>query len=158
MSRRRALIPLFSLSFATLFLSTPALAQYTPWESEDYPLNLYWGDTHLHTSYSVDANAMGNVSLPPADAYRFARGEAVRATTGMVAKLNRPLDFLVVSDHAEQLGTMLKLREGDPRIINNPAAREVYEALKNSSTGDESAMAVMNDSMVGMSQGPDSRE
>ncbi len=153
MSRRRALTPLFSLSFATLFLSTPALAQYTPWESEDYPLNLYWGDTHLHTSYSVDANAMGNVSLPPADAYRFARGDAVRATTGMVAKLNRPLDFLVVSDHAEQLGTMLKLREGDPRIIDKPAAREVYEALKNSTTGDESAMAVMQNFLAQMAAG-----
>ncbi|NND69335.1 MAG: DUF3604 domain-containing protein [Halioglobus sp.] len=128
-------------------------AQYTPWAEEDYPLNLYWGDTHLHSSYSVDANTMGNIGLPPADAYRFARGEAVQSNTGMVAKLNRPLDFLVVSDHAEQLGTMLKLREGDPRIIADPHAKEVYEAMKDSSTGDDSAIAVMQQFLAQMASG-----
>ncbi len=144
----RHLLPCLALP-----LAIAAQAQYTPWAEEDFPMNLYWGDTHLHSSYSVDANTMGNVGLPPDDAYRFAKGEAVRANTGMVARLNRPLDFLVVSDHAEQLGTMLKLREGDPRIIADPKAHKVYEAMKNSSTGDESAIAVMQNFLAQMAAG-----
>ncbi|MDX1734915.1 MAG: DUF3604 domain-containing protein [Halioglobus sp.] len=141
-------------------LAAPALiwaagtaAQYTPWAEEDYPLNLYWGDTHLHSSYSVDANTMGNVGLPPADAYRFARGEAVTANNGMVAKLSQPLDFLVVSDHAEQLGTMLKLREGDARLLTDPEAKRIFEAMKDSGTGDDSAMAVMREFLHRMGAG-----
>lgn len=65
--------------------------------------NLYWGDTHLHTSVSGDAGLLGTY-LDPEDAYRFARGEEVTTNTGQRAKLVRPLDFLVVADHAENLG------------------------------------------------------
>lgn len=128
-----------------------AQAQYTPWENDDVPMELLWGDTHLHSAYSVDANTMGNVGLPPADAYRFAKGEAITANNGMVARLNRPLDFLVVSDHAEQLGTMLKLREGDPRLLAEPEARNVYDAMTG---GDQNAaMQVMQNFLMKMSQG-----
>ena len=73
----------------TLVCTAPASAQYTPWAEEDFPMNLYWGDTHLHSSYSVDANTMGNTGLSPAQAYRFARGETVRANNGMLARLVR---------------------------------------------------------------------
>ncbi|MFK7975441.1 MAG: DUF3604 domain-containing protein [Halioglobus sp.] len=138
-------LPLLSL------VANATYAQYTPWAEEDYPMQLLWGDTHLHSAYSVDANTMGNVGLPPADAYRFARGEAVTANNGMVAKLNRPLDFLVVSDHAEQLGTMLKLREGDSRLLADPEAKKVYEAM---SSGDaDSASLVMREFLLKMSEG-----
>ena len=64
---------------------------------------VYWGDTHLHTSYSTDAGMFGN-SLGPEEAFRFARGEEVLTSHGERARLIRPLDFLVVSDHAENLG------------------------------------------------------
>lgn len=140
---------LYALAF--ILIAPVAHAQYTPWATEDFPMELLWGDTHLHSAYSVDANTMGNVGLPPADAYRFARGEAVTANNGMVAKLNRPLDFLVVSDHAEQLGTMLKLREGDPRLLADPEAKAVYDAMTG---GDENAaMQVMQDFLMKMGQG-----
>ncbi|MEJ2533451.1 MAG: DUF3604 domain-containing protein [Halioglobus sp.] len=108
-----------------------AAAGYTPWAEENLPMHLLWGDTHLHSSYSVDANTMGNTALSPADAYRFARGEAVRANNGMLARLDIPLDFLVVSDHAELMGIMLKLREGDPRLLENPAAKRIHEVMAN---------------------------
>ena len=128
-----------ALALAAALATITAHAQYTPWENEDLPMQLLWGDTHLHSAFSVDANTMGNTALSPADAYRFARGEAVRATTGMVAKLDRPLDFLVVSDHAEQLGMILKLREGDPRLLADPGARRIYDAMQNASAGDDAA-------------------
>jgi len=116
-------------------------------------MQLYWGDTHLHSSYSVDANTMGNVGLTPADAYRFARGEAVRANNGMLAKLNMPLDFLVVSDHAEQMGIMLKLREGDPRLMSNPDAKRLHEAMSGTRAGDEASGNVMREFLIKMSRG-----
>ena len=76
-------------------------AEYSPYVEDDFPMELLWGDTHVHSSFSMDANVMGNARLDPGDAYRFARGETVIANTEQPVRLDRPLDFLVVSDHAE---------------------------------------------------------
>ena len=62
--------------------------------------NLYWGDLHVHTAYSLDAYAFGTLKTP-AQAYAFARGEAMTLQDGSIAKLDRPLDFAAVTDHAE---------------------------------------------------------
>ena len=63
--------------------------------------NLYWGDTHLHTSYSIDAYNWGNASAGPGTAYRFAKGLPVaHPTLRNRVRLDRPLDFLVVTDHS----------------------------------------------------------
>jgi hypothetical protein len=64
----------------------------------------YFGDTHVHTSYSLDAYIAGT-RLTPADAYRFAKGETMVAN-GQSYRLGRPLDFAAISDHAENLGEM----------------------------------------------------
>ena len=85
-----------------------------------YPQQVYWGDTHLHTSYSFDASMMGNKLLGPAEAYRFARGEEVKTNQGLVAKLSRPLDFLMVADHAEYLGLLPKITQQDPDVLKDP--------------------------------------
>ncbi len=62
--------------------------------------NLYWGDTHVHTSYSFDAYRLGNVTVDPETAYRFAKGlPVVHPATGNRVRLERPIDFLVVADH-----------------------------------------------------------
>jgi hypothetical protein len=74
--------------------------------SDEYPSRVYWGDTHLHSSFSADANVIGNVSLTPIDAYAFAKGQKVEVTPGVDTQLSRPLDFLVVSDHSEYLGAL----------------------------------------------------
>src|SRR3972149_794635 len=76
---------------------------YSPGVGQNFPLRVFWGDTHLHTSYSTDAGMFGT-TLGPEEAYRFARGEEVVSNNGLKAKLRRPLDFLVVADHAEVLG------------------------------------------------------
>ncbi len=66
---------------------------------------LLWGDTHLHTSYSFDAYVFNNTSAGPDTAYRYARGLPVEHPYHKArVQMTAPLDFLVVSDHAEFLG------------------------------------------------------
>ena len=79
---------------------------------------MFFGDTHLHTSYSTDAGMIGN-TLGPDEAYRFARGETVTSSTGLRARLQRPLDFLVVADHAENLGLAPVIAESNPELLKN---------------------------------------
>ena len=73
---------------------------YSPAVGQNFPLRVFWGDTHLHTAYSTDAGMIGN-TLGPEEAYRFARGETVTSSTGLPARPNRPLDWLVVADYSE---------------------------------------------------------
>ena len=80
---------------------------------------LFWGDTHLHTSYSTDAGMIG-CRLDPEDAYRFARGEEVTSSTGLRVKLSRPLDFLVVADHSDNMGFFPRLYAGDRQMLADP--------------------------------------
>ena len=70
---------------------------------------LLWGDTHVHTTNSGDSLLFGNRLTGPDDAYRFARGEVVESNLGKSAQLETPLDFLLVSNHAETLGTIWRL-------------------------------------------------
>jgi hypothetical protein len=91
---------------------------------EELP-QLFWGDLHLHTSNSLDANLFNNFTLGPDVAYRFAKGEAVRMPNGRRAKLDRPLDFLMVSDHAEYLGVFSMIRRKDPRVSGSETAAKV---------------------------------
>ena len=81
-------------------------APAVPDAPERNPLrDAYFGDLHVHTSYSIDSYIFGN-RLGPRDAYRFARGEEVRLYGGAVQKLSTPLDFAAVTDHAEGLEVM----------------------------------------------------
>ena len=89
-----------------------------------YPTNVYWGDTHLHTSLSVDSYTTGNRRLGPEEAYRFAKGETVIADDGVVAKIRRPLDFLVVADHASNVGVMQGLEAKDANLLASPLAQK----------------------------------
>ncbi|MEE9434879.1 MAG: DUF3604 domain-containing protein [Sphingorhabdus sp.] len=105
-------------------------------ENSAYPEQVFWGDTHLHTSNSVDAFGFG-VRLGPEEALRFARGEEVTATRGLKAKLKRPLDFLVIADHAEGLGATRRLFEA-PRIgvkMRNPDLLRWYDMMHESPEG-----------------------
>jgi hypothetical protein len=90
---------------------------------------LYWGDTHLHTKYSTDAGMVGN-QLGPEEAYRFAKGEEVLSSTGQRARLIRPLDFLVISDHAENLGLAPMIEESNPDLLATEAGKRWYDMVR----------------------------
>jgi hypothetical protein len=106
--------------------------QFSPYAGRNYPTRVLFGDTHLHTAISVDAGTMCKIGQE--DAFRFARGEEVASTYGLRAKLSRPLDFLVITDHAEMYGLMPQLLSGDPEILATPIGRKWYDSL---TSGDE---------------------
>ncbi|MCT8161762.1 DUF3604 domain-containing protein [Pseudoruegeria sp. SHC-113] len=100
---------------------------FSPYADRAFPTQVLWGDTHLHTQVSVDAGTMTRLSQE--DAYRFARGEQVTTTHGLQAKLSRPLDWLVISDHAEMYGLMPQLLNGDPEVLATEQGRDWYDKL-----------------------------
>jgi hypothetical protein len=102
---------------------------YSPFLDQSYPNRVFWGDTHLHTSYSTDAGMIGNV-LGPDEAFEFARGGKVRASRGEFAQLVRPLDFLVVADHAENLGLAPMIEESNPGLLTNEWGRKLHDLVK----------------------------
>ncbi len=102
---------------------------YSPYPEKDFPNNVYFGDTHLHTSYSTDAGMLGNI-LGPEEAYRFARGEEVIQSHGLRAQLVRPLDFLVIADHSENLGLAPMIAESHPDLLASEWGRRVHDLVK----------------------------
>jgi|HubBroStandDraft_6_1064221.scaffolds.fasta_scaffold06897_3 hypothetical protein len=74
----------------------------------------YFGETHLHTSWSFDAYIFGNMTTGPEDAYKFALGQTIKHPAGYDIKITRPLDFMAVTDHAEY--------EGAIRLANEPGS------------------------------------
>jgi hypothetical protein len=117
---------------------------YSPYVDRSYPTRVYWGDTHLHTSQSFDSVMFGN-RLGPEDAYRFARGEEVTSSTGQRVQLSRPLDFLVIADHAESYGVMSSVLAGDPGLMTDPVAKRWHELM---SQGPEGGLEVYKEAVT----------
>src|SRR5262245_35334315 len=103
----------------------PAKPIYSPYAGRNFPSRPYFGDTHLHTGFSMDAGAFG-ARLTPRDAYRFARGEEINASSGQPVKLSRPLDYLVVTDHSDNMGFFPDLFAGKPEVLADPTGRKWY--------------------------------
>jgi len=101
---------------------------YSPYAQRNFPIKPLWGDTHLHTAVSFDAGAFGARLLPP-DAYRFAKGEEVVSSNGRPVRLSRPLDFLVVADHSDNMGFFPKLQEGAAYVMANEHGRRWNEMV-----------------------------
>jgi len=102
---------------------------YSPYANRDFPTNVYWGDTHVHTGLSLDAGLFGNI-LGHEDAYRLARGEQITASSGIDVKLSRPLDWLVVADHSDMMGIATDIQKGAPNILEDPKGKEWHEGFK----------------------------
>lgn len=103
-------------------------AEYSPYIQYDFPNQVLFGDTHLHTGYSADAGLVGATTTPD-DAYRFAKGETVTSSHGVRARLQRPLDFLVVADHAENLGLTAGLEEGNEGLLGTEWGRGLADVI-----------------------------
>ncbi len=111
--------------------SAERLAQkpgYSPYAGRNFPTRPFFGDTHLHTGFSMDAGAFG-ARLAPKDAYRFARGEEITASAGERAKLSRPLDFLVVADHSDGMGFFPLIVGGDPVIMASQQGKKWHDMI-----------------------------
>jgi hypothetical protein len=109
---------------------------FSPYADRNFPSQVLWGDSHLHTTLSFDAGAFGN-RLPPSEAYRFAKGEQVTSSTGVAARLSRPLDWLVVSDHSDNMGLFTRIFEGHPDILSDPEGKRIYDMIQ---TGGQKAV------------------
>ena len=121
--------------------SHPSKPLYSPYAGRNFPTRPFFGDTHLHTSFSMDAGAFG-CRLTPADALRFARGEEVTASSGQPAKLSRPLDFLVVADHSDNMGFFPDLFAGKPELLADATGRKWYEMMQ-SGQGAQAALEII---------------
>lgn len=134
----------YALAMATALAVSPAAAQtitdigtldqatalpgkppgYSPYAGRNFPSRVFWGDTHLHTSASMDAGAFGT-RLGFEEAYRFARGEELTASGGQRVKLSRPLDFLAITDHSDNMGFFPALFAGKPEMLADPTAQRL---------------------------------
>lgn len=94
------------------------------------PRRVFFGDLHLHTNNSADAYALDNVSLTPADAYRFARDGVTIDFKGENVRLRRPLDFLAVTDHSEFMGVFVRLLDKDPTVLGTTAGLNWTNQMK----------------------------
>ena len=107
----------------------PPKKEYSPYVGDHFPNQVFFGDTHLHTSWSTDAGMIG-ATLGPDEAYRVSRGEKVTSYSGYKVKLIRPLDFIVVADHAENLGLADFIRRSDPIILANKTGKKWHDLNK----------------------------
>ena len=155
-----------SVAITFVMLGGPALAQdtgtlhkgkiveqpkpYSPYVEQHFPQQVLFGDMHHHTSLSVDSGLIGNNNSPDVS-FRLARGEVVTSNSGQRVKLVRPLDFLVVTDHAEYLGIAKLLNEADPTLLATDVGKEWYAAMQ----GDpqeawETVVSIQNDFASGV--------
>jgi hypothetical protein len=92
------------------------------------PTQVFFGDTHLHTSYSPDAYFFGNTTADPDTAYRYAKGlPVIHPYHGGKIQIGTPLDFLVVADHAEMMGVPLRLFRGDAELTKTASGKRFIE-------------------------------
>ncbi|MCZ6862429.1 MAG: DUF3604 domain-containing protein [Alphaproteobacteria bacterium] len=144
---------------ACLLIASPAAAQdtgtpskvslsaaytgkaYSPYAHRNFPERPLWGDSHLHTSLSMDAGLFGN-RLPPSEAYRFARGEEVVSSSGQTLRLSRPLDWLVIADHSDGMGMVGDIASGKPQLMAYEQAARWHEGM---AAGGDAAVAAALD-------------
>lgn len=134
MRKMKIFLLLNMICFIAFVNATETKKEYSPFIKDNFPNKVFFGDTHLHTSYSVDAGLFGN-TLGPDEAYRFAKGETVTSSLGVKARLERPLDFLVVADHAENLGLSPMLANAEPIVMNHKWGKEIAKLYQSGDLG-----------------------
>jgi len=169
MKKTTGLLAIFTAVFLITAFAQPALADYvgavkadkeavagafkapgySPYAGRNFPTMVLWGDTHLHTSLSLDARAFG-VTLGPEAAYRFARGEEVTTSHGERVKLSRPLDWLVIADHSDGMGAMNEIIKGNPNLLRDATVKDWHDRIIK---GGESALMATMDVIVSFTEG-----
>ena len=147
---------LFAILGWLVLLTGPQLQAadaYSLYAGQHFPTSVYWGDTHLHTVNSLDARLMG-VALDMEDAYRFARGEEVVATSGQVVRLSRPLDFLVITDHSDAMGVLHQLLSGNDELMQHGELRRLRKSFLAGGEEASRVSAVFLELIAGNYSGP----
>ena len=114
--------------------------------SQDFPRQAWWGDSHVHTGWSADAGMDGAITSPE-DGYRFALGQTLKSNTGMDAKLKRPFDWFLISDHSDGMGFINELIAGNEELIRDETLARWSAAL---SSGDEERSAAAKSELIVM--------
>jgi hypothetical protein len=148
-----------------LLVSVPAMAQltptaehlspqyagkaYSPYAARNFPQTPLWGDSHLHTSLSLDAGGFGN-RLPAEQAYRIARGEQIVASSGQAIKLGQPLDWLAITDHSDGMGFIVDTLAGSPLVTRYEQGARWSQGMR---AGGQDAVNATLDLIKNVSQG-----
>ena len=120
-----------SFAFASSDSDSPGdnAKHYSPYANSTQPNNVYWGDSHVHTGLSLDAGLFGNTTGPD-EAYRFAKGEQIMSSSGVPARLARPLDWMILTDHTDLMGIAEDIKSGADNIVEVPKGKEYHEAFQ----------------------------
>jgi len=122
---------------------------YSPYAGRKFPDKPLWGDTHVHTTYSMDAGMFGN-RIGPRQAYRLARGEEITTSSGQQLRLSRPLDWLVITDHSDGVGMSVDIMNSASFIMQYEDGRRWAEAVN---AGGQTAVEGALDLIKTFSQG-----
>jgi len=122
---------------------------YSPYAERTFPERPLWGDSHLHTSLSMDAGGFGNrVGLR--DAYRLARGEQITASSGQPVRLARPLDWLAITDHSDGMGFINDILSASPLVTRYEQGARWSKGMR---AGGQEAVNATLDMIAAASQG-----
>ena len=127
----------------------PVKPDYSPYPDQKFPNRVYWGVAHIHTGYSFDAGMFG-ITLTPDDLFKAARGGEVVVDNGQRFKLDRPLDWLAITDHAEYMGVADEIHSASPECLADPTCKGWYDAYK---TSPEAGTAAAISAVVAMGAG-----
>src|SRR5271157_6557200 len=106
-----------ALGVVVMLMTLPAFGEPNP------DRDAYFGETHIHTSWSVDAWVMGNRLTGPDEAYKYAQGQVIKHPLGYDIKIDTPLDFMGVTDHAEYVGITKEANTPGSAISKIPEAQ-----------------------------------
>ncbi|GAB3113441.1 DUF3604 domain-containing protein [Aestuariicella hydrocarbonica] len=145
----KATAKLSFVGVVALLASAAIFADSSGPRSDEYPTQVWFGDTHVHTGWSADAGMDGAI-LTPADAYRFALGEEITTNSGLKAKLKRPYDWFMVTDHSDGMGVINEIVAKHPEMMKNPILKRWSEAIPQ---GGEAAADAKSELIVMQSEG-----
>src|SRR5215475_13050690 len=109
---------------AVMLVGRAAFAQANP------ERDAYFGETHVHTSWSLDAFSIGNTITTPADSYKYFKGQPIKHPLGYEIKIDTPLDFAGVTDHSEYAGVVQLANEPGSAVSKLPAAQPLIIKAK----------------------------